>query len=615
MNSLCQLPASVVSSLISFLPQESLLALASTNFQFYDPCLRKLYQNLVIQVDPILKNDLGQGSKKRPDHIALSGTYITGFQNLFVNKNPTLNRRVHYRLVCARLRTLIQAIQVNPQLAKYIESIEVLNNVEPEVCMVVRHLLDTLAGLPNGVRRVYIENEKVRKEVGYTEFIEKFDLELVMLSEFVEIANLHSLSPRCHEVIVLNAKTRKPLPESAVSTLSEIKSLRFSNHDAFVNSMHMLWDLYKASPFLMAKLTSINLVASPEIARGLPFLDLSRIQNLEVSVGCTEFEQSLFADLEEIVWPRLKRLAIVQTSAPQESYHKYTEAWDLAAFHFVQHVVRLSPLLFYLSIRHDVPADGNIDDGFEGNYMRKVKLYTNLLPNLLASIDRHVVNLVLPTLISSLACYEQPMNTFLWNGCKCSHCEVHLGRLDDYLLHHRYYSYARDVFKDLTTVQLMRSMGEVLSDRAPYDENVGDLWLLGRPLRNVAWNFHDSKFSVPFLCLPVKNYEMDVFEDDRRERKHDKFFDAESEPNDCRFLHRERFVPDYALVVVHYLDDLIRRMINLNRGNAEDVHIGQTQDENDGYTNLRINKMVVNGIDYVFDHEINGTIFFVHSHD
>ncbi|KAM9887398.1 hypothetical protein OXX79_013665 [Metschnikowia pulcherrima] len=56
-------------------------------------------------------------------------------------------------------------------------------------------------------------------------------------------------------------------------------------------------------------------------------------------------------------------------------------------------------------------------------------------------------------------------------------------------------------------------------------------------------------------------------------------------------------------------------MINLNRGNAEDADINQVSYENDGWTNLQINKMLINGIDYNFDHEINGTIFYTNSFD
>lgn len=616
MIGLLDFPEEVLDNLLYFLPQELLLNLARTNFHFYEPCLRKLYKRLVIQTDPVIKYDQSNPNRQRRDHIELSCTTLSGFASVL------MSREAHLKMVAAKLKTIIVSLKTNPSLATYMEEIDVRGTFDRVVETELRELFSALASMPNSVHKIYIASSRLRKRLGYHEFKSFFALKSITIESSNDFADLRSRFPECQELIIANFDKFTPLHTSAVVVFERLSSLRIRNDPSVFNIFtNAVKDLYLRVPFFMKSLRTFNVVQTHETAsQAFPYIDFEILENFEISMGCNDItcnQCCLETGLSRFDAANPKRLSFIQNSIPLLNSHKYTETWDLRVFQFVKNVVENSDSLFYLSIRHNVPGDGIIDDGFEGNYLRKVKLYTFLLPNLLATIQRHVVNLVLPNLVASLACYEQPMNTFLWNGCQCAHCAKYLKKLDDFMLYHRYYSTEKGVFKDVLTTQLVRSMSEVLCDRIDNDPNLGDLFLLAKPMKDSTWNFHTSKFSAPFFCLAVKNFEMGYFEDEADERSGaaDKFFDAEDKPNDCKFLHHEKFVPNYLIVISHFLNDIIRKMINLNRGNAEDVKIGQRNDENDGFTNLRINKMLINGIDYNFDHEINGTIFYVNSYD
>lgn len=616
MDTLTDLPDLVLNNVLYFSPPELLLNLARTNFRFYEPCLRKLYKRLVIQVDPVIKFDNSYPKRQRMDHISLSCTPLTGFASV------SMKREAHLKMVAAKLKTIARSVATNHTLATYIEEIEICGTFDAQVNAELKELFAVLASIPNSIHKIYIANAKLRKQLGYHELKNLFALQTITVESSSDLIDLRARFPKCHELIIANFDDAISLPASTVVVFERLTSLKIRNDpivfDTFTSALQ---SLYNRVPFVMTKLKTVNIVQTHETAsRNFPYFDFGGISNFQVSLGCDDIkceQKCLEEGLSRYEEVNPKRLAFIQNSNAQLNSHKYTETWDLRVFQFVKNVVENFDALFYLSIRHNVPGDGIIDDGFEGNYLRKVKLYTFLLPNLLATIQKHVVNLVLPNLVASLACYEQPMNTFLWNGCQCPHCAKYLQKLDDYMLYHRYYNTEKGVFKDILTTQLVRSMSDALENRIESDPNLGDLSLLSKPMKNSTWDFHASKFSPPFFCLPVKNFEMGYFEDDGDERSGaaEKFFDAESKPNDCKFLNHEKFVPNYLIVISHFLNDIIRKMINLNRGNAEDVKIGQKNDENDGFTNLRINKMLINGIDYNFDHEINGTIFYVNSYD
>lgn len=617
-TSFTDLPPRILENILFFLPQQLLLNLALTNFHFYEPCSRHLYKNIAIQLDPVLRNTLEISERRRIDFIELAVTTIGGFVSVATTRNA------HAKLVSAKIKALTNSIEVNPQLAQYITQITVKDEFSLEITQALSILFHTLGLMKNAVLKIYIADFRLRKKLRYHDWCHRFALKSVVIDDlaYLESPGFKSLN-KIEELIIAGVGSTEHINISAVPVLELLVHLRIRDDSVIYNTViNALTDLYGKRKFFMKKLKTLNVVHTHDKHIGkLPFLNTANLSNFQISLGCDDYDncdqECLHESLNLLSFHDLKRLAVVQNGDAKHNSHKNTEKWDLIVFSFLKEVLENCSSLSFLSIRHNVPLDGIIDDGFEGNYLRKVKLYTIVLPRLLSTVQRHVVNLLLPNFVASLACYEQPMNTFLWNGCKCKHCEVYLEKLDDYLLYHRYYSPEKQVFKDIQTVQIMRTMSEVLTDRMCLDKNLGDMFSLDGPMRNTSWNFHDCKFSIPFRCLPVKTYDINDMEDDAEEAREGKeqYFDAEDKPNDCMFLKKEQFFPNYLIVISHFLDDLIRKMINLNRGDAEDADINQVNYENDGWTSLQINKMLINGIDYNFDHEINGTIFYTNTYD
>lgn len=604
---LAELPPLVLASILHFLPQHLLLNLALTNFVFYEPCLKQLYRRINIQLGSVLRNDRPASPHQRLDFLELCVTTVCGFRDV------ALRSDAHGRLVAAKLHTLTRSLLVNPTLAGYIEQVLVLGPMHECVRVELEAFLKVLVHWNIPLHSVYISDPNLRYALRHLWTC--FPLSSVVVDSGLLFTSFSLRKYTLQEIVVAEFPKDLPVDGALVPVLENIRSLKISSApQVYLRFLAYLSTLFRAKPFVMKNLRTFTMVVSHHLWQ-LPFLPTAGLENLQLSLGCEDPTcgmQCLTSALGNLQLHKLKRLSVIEMAHAGPPSHKISEQWDLIVFDFIKSVVQSCPSLFYLSIRHNVPADGIIDDGFEGNYLRKVKLYTNVLPSILGQIKNHIVNLVLPQLVSVLACYEQAMNTFLWNGCKCDHCSVILDKLDEYLLYHRYFSPEKHVFKDMQTVQLVRTMGEVLSERLSHDQNLGDLFLLETPMKNVGWDFHSNKIALPFRCLPMKTYEMAEMEDDTAEEP---FFDAEDTENDCKFLRRESFMPQYPIVVSHYLDDLIRRMINLNRGDAEDADINRASYENDGFTNLRINKMVINGIDFNFDHEPNGTIFFTNSYD
>lgn len=300
----------------------------------------------------------------------------------------------------------------------------------------------------------------------------------------------------------------------------------------------------------------------------------------------------------------LKKIALVQNTESNIDTHKFNEIWDIKIIGLLQDFNTRN--LKYLSIRHKPCENGVFLDGMEGNYLQRINLYTNTLPNV---IDSTKATLVLPNFMKSLACYEQPMNNLLWNGCKCEHCTIYLGDLDEFLMCHKYYNFGFHQFKDLISCNLFVTIGEWLSRRL-YDPNLSDLEYLKYPLNENTWNFHDNTFSVPFKCLNHKNYEECEFEG---EEEVDIFYDANSEFEPCKF--NERLFRPVGKAISHYINDLIIKIVDLNRGNAEDIELDNFKDLNDGMTTEKFSKIIINGICYNLDKELNGTNFFQNVYD
>ncbi|RKP30416.1 hypothetical protein METBISCDRAFT_16341 [Metschnikowia bicuspidata] len=617
MSTLQTLPPNMLDRILWFLPQKLLISLALTNYHFYKTCLRQLYRNIVVQTNPVLSSLPLFGTKQNADFIDLSKTTIFGFSL------PSRLAAAHTKMVSAKLRTLINSIRVNQNLALYMETIQIRDALTDQIVALVEQLLELLVSVPNSISKLYIADQSLRARLNYHTLKCKFSLKSLTIDDLGQLNELGSQLPNLSELIVAETGSTQHIVPAAIPTLKKLRTLLIRDElEVYAVFSGALWELYKQSPFVLDQLRTLNVVHDHNNwTHGFPYVDFGNLMNFQISLGCNQMhscnQECLELGLMRFAFGALKRLAIIQNTDTKYNNHTNTEKWDLIVFSFIETIVQTSPSLISLSIRHNVPPDGIIDDGLEGLYLRKVKLYTHILPGLLASIKSHLVNLVLPNFMASLACYEQAMNTLLWNGCKCEVCSTYLKRLDTYILYHRFYNREKEVFKDVQTTQLIRCMSEVLADRMEYDHNVGDLFQLFRPMQSTTWNFHNNKFTIPFRCLPAKTYEIDEMEDELQEisEGQEKYFDASESTNDCQFLYREQFYPYYTTVIAHYIDEIVRKMVNLNRGDAEDVEMARKGDIYDGYTEMLVKKMIINGMTYTFDHELNGTICFTNLYD
>lgn len=584
-------PPAVISTIVDLLPQDGVINLALTNFAFYHVCLRKLYRRLSIQNDPVLNSRL-HNNRNRFDFVDSTETAIYGLNDTLVP------REGHQKMLEARLRALVLSLSINRELLTYVEEIYIEGGHSRGVEAAIAELLAMFEGL--GLRKVYIADGALRQRLDYKGVVGRTHLSLVIVDSKEMWRGL-----RGDEEEVVLAWDSPFVGDVAITPRKVV--IPPSNYSAVTET---LAQMHRHSPFTWRPHT-LTLCHGHGSVHPLPWLDPSQLKVLQVTAGCHDKTcclECIDVFLHSLGPLRLSALHIVQTG---QWNHAFNEKWDIVVLNFIKQVVDASDLQT-LSVRHLVVADGICDDGFEGNYLRRVKLWGQILPNFLANC-RHKINLYLPNLLSTLSVYEQAMNNLLWNGCKCGHCTQMLLVMDEFLMYHKYYHLSKHIHKDLVTTQLIRTVAEVLSRRLVGDDVSGDLQI-GRPLRNIEWDYHRNWFSIPFKCLNYKNYEEAEFEDERDPHDEELYFDAEDGPNDCKCYHVQ-FYPDTTISMAHYVNDIVLKMINLNRGNAEDVEIGGIDDENDGTVSFRVNKLVVSGLVYTFDNEANGTAFYVNEFD
>ncbi|KAK6458476.1 uncharacterized protein RJT20DRAFT_32073 [Scheffersomyces xylosifermentans] len=608
--SLLDLPKAVRKNIILFLPQQELINLATTNYELYEPCMQQLYKRIVVQADPVLTND---PKGRNNDFLDGNLTVIYGFRhNSKSGKVYTLETQL--KLVNARLAVLNQSVSINPALLEYIQEISIISengqfNAHDDIKKNIQALANHLDG--HSINKFFIGDAQLRAQID----LSKLSLRSVVIdsaSQF-EAANLHS----CVELLValdttkdFNVQKFKSLElESLILPDDEIKYWEFVDNILFANDIQL-----KVSTFKL--LFSKDLSKNTKLSKCIYW---PHIHNLEILLGHENEDQDFVIDLLNLIplehCIHLQKLSIVQLGI--YTTHKSNEAFDINVFTFIDNLVQIQSQsltksrLNYISIKHNLPATANFPDGFEGNYLRRYKSFGDLLPKLLVSKtdeEQPKINLFLPNVFQTLACYDQPMNTMLWNGCKCPHCEDYLGKLDDFLMYHKYYNSELKSYKDLNSSLIMFTIGEFLNSRFNNHDLLTGLSYLHYPLSNRLWNFHDSALSIPFRCYDVQIIDQGEFDEEVEEEA---ALNISETLAHCKY-NAAVYNRNIPLSISHYLDDLVLKLINLNRGDAEAFELGT--DFRDGGDSedlkLNINKLVLNGISYNLDRELNGTHFF-----
>lgn len=629
------LPTLVLSKIVSFTTQDDTLELSRTNFKFYEPCSKKLYKRLWIQDNPLQAHRDEHSHRDRGRNFNASAvTVISGFQNVSVAK------KYQHKLINSRIQILIQSLLVNRQLIDYIEELTVQGfsvGADVEISTTLGELFQVIRQSLS-LTRVCIEDQTVRQVFygGYGALPRtlrnlnvvgvatgSIDWENCPTVDEMTIDDPRKLLSIPHEKLLLlhnlQVRSRHPRKEQSGNQTTPFHAIC---NDNVYNVSEAEAATIKQYVKVLPRLTSIGVCfdhsngdvggdVDEYVHRAHEIINIinwCKVRSLTIEIGCENVHcnQTCISRILDHISIMLVSGALLKLTHLSFKHlkefgtwgtHEDDVKWDLAIFGFLATIFKLNQQsttisLQKLTIVNDGAYNGVYPDGMEGNYLRRVELYTRTLPSLLVS-NSIPIKLSLPTLFTTLANYEQPMNNILWNGCKCAHCLEHLPNLDEYLMTHKYYSNSEKCWKDLTTCQLMVAIGDQLSKRFIEGEDF---------YAKTHWDLHKNRFGLPFLCLQHKTIDEGEFENEDLE-----FFDAVEElTGECSIAKRTSF-SDISICISHYLKDMLLKMLNLNRGNAEGFELGGDF-ENDGGSSKQIfHEIEINGILFSTGEELNGT--------
>lgn len=620
-----ELPSYLLSSVISFLPQQDVVSLSQTCSKLYEPCTHKLYRNIVIQRNPLLKEKNVRGRLFRLSRC----TVIAGSNNL------ELPEALHLKLITERILALTQSLQSSGKLSDQIEEITIHGIIENHaLCTVlaeflkvarsmkkittfhaedesVRKMFFNGGALPEGVSNFYVDDASFQfersmhvKELivsGNGVEIPTAVLEQLESLLLIETASIYkeALDQDClHGVKRISAHQAQNILKDAGES-NAVAFCRNAPHGSLPSLKHMKVQAYH----------SLHHDAEVDFLPLVQKIPWNSLRTIDLSIGCdnTLCKQKCVGELldyislkmisSNITCLKLLILSHCKVHADYNQTHDFDVQWDLAIFGFLttlMYTKRYS--MSHLVIKNKAARSAVYSDGVEGNYHKRIHLYTKTLQNLVAH-NLRPIQLELPTFFTTLANYEQPMNNMLWNGCKCTHCSHTLGVLDELLMTHKYIT---SVWKDLTTCQLMTAIGDRLYERT-INSSGG--------LTAVDWDLHENRFGLPFLCLHHKTFEEGEFENEgiyEEEASEDEaFFDTEDMQVECPLKNEIKF-SDVTLSISHYVTDILLRMLNLNRGDAEGIDL--CGEENDGGSGDQLfSEITISGIQFAVGRESNGT--------
>ncbi|CUM64230.1 uncharacterized protein PRCAT00001824001 [Priceomyces carsonii] len=592
MLDLLNLPKSVLFDITQFLNQQDAINLSLTNYAFYESSIAKIYSKITIQKEPIL---VGSRKNRCNDYLDSTQTVIYGLKN-------TPSEQNQLKMMNARIRALMQSLSINTSLKDLVKEISIFGELH-QIRSSIRDLLKLFAG--RNLNKVFVSSYSLRQYLK----LELNDIKsnTIIVDEAYDI--IKSVGKPSHLILPLRENGGVKLYSDLKLQGYNIKSILVNGNNSaywkFIDSFLRMNIRYSLTTFRLYYEHGTEL---KKVSSILQAININSLENLELYIGCNErnCKQDCLIDLFEVILehnPRcLKRLSITQCVVYSD--HQLNELFDFNVIDFLSDLCRTRTLKL-LSIKHKLPNDCLFVDGLEGNFLRRERMYSELLSS---KLSQKVFNLILPNLMMSFACYEQEMNTLLYNGCKCDHCVKHLELIDEFLFHHKYYNFKLHSFRDMTANQVIFTLSSYLSQRLVDDDLLTSFNALSFPMRKVEWNFHDNALRVPFRCLG-----WDVTDEGDFDAEQDLFFDAGDKILTCRFCSALDFNKNYGIVICHFLNGIVLAISDLNRGDAEDMVIGDRL--TDGMSPLPFRKILINGVDYNLDKERNGTNFFTNVYD
>ncbi|KAK6465963.1 hypothetical protein DFJ63DRAFT_311043 [Scheffersomyces coipomensis] len=617
MVGLIDIPLSIKREIIQYLPQQSLLNLSLTNYEFYEPCIQQLYKHILIQYDPIVKSNVNE---RLTDFVDSNQSVIYALNHDLDDGKVFEDHETRLKLINLRLSILIESLKFNTKLIENIQEVSIIGNKFADNIVFLNHIQELVYLFEENqisLDKFFISDHNLRSSFD----LSKLNLKTRVIDSSTVVQDI--IDVELTEELVVESVPDGPYTSIPLYASSQLTSLILPND--YESYWTFVEKVIYPNPQLLSSLKSFKFYFNyQDITQNIKLITLvnwTKIECLEVWIGGPNNDEDVLSFIKLIPADRcqkIRKLSMVQSF--DYSTHKSNEVFDLAIFSFIKSVVSN---LHYLSIEHSIPLFGDFEDGFEGNHLRILKLYDSILPGILSS-SKYKVDLYLTNFFTSLASYEQSMNTLLWNGCKCSQCHVTLGLIDDFLMYHKYYSIPLKRYRDLNSSNIFNIVATKLSSRMiGKDEVFSNLNLGHYPLRQVSWDFHNLSglHEIPIKCYSTKLVDHGEFDGE----------DAINDQSDsyrCK-INSYHYLKGVPISISHSLDSLIGTILNLNRGNAEkrfdeDLNEHKTTNyEAEGYEayilndggdselmRLNINRISINGIIYTLDKELNGTHYF-----
>lgn len=542
MVSFAELPDDVLETVISFLPQQSKVNLAYTEYKFYALVLPKLYQNILIRysmpLEPPQKSSEATQAPATGVFLSSTATVIGGSTNDLYSKKQKLE------FLKLRQEVLLQSLTINESLLSYIESFTVIDDIndqeddeehlfEGEVFDI--DLIKLIKKNCQNLQKYNIFCQISELNLADDELETKVNLQSLTLTNLNQLCIVSECCPNIKEIILnldkgFNQTDIKKIDKrKVVSVMSKLDSLILSYDEfqsyffvrfllsclesTFTSTPQKKFDLKRLRMVNYHGFNNVNIECQDSL---LEFffsrVNFSALKQLEMVVGCDELVcncllERFFDPLEALQHDKkrgplaLEKLSIVQKTIHKD--HNYTEKFDFLVTNFITASSDMFvDSLKFLAVTHSPPIDGNILNetdqkndllitGFEGNYIKRKRMWYRVLPAL-----HGVETLVMPNFIQSCSCYEQVMSDMLWNGCKCPHCTDYLPLFDKFIMGHKYYNKNNGRHLDILTTNFFAISSFKLSSRLiPTRALVTGLTEFGAselPPNRVTFNFHDA---------------------------------------------------------------------------------------------------------------------------
>lgn len=462
---LSDLPIPILSDILTFLPQSDVVSTALSCKKLHSVSLERLYKRICIRKDPVYHSDLW--------YIDCSWTTVSGYRAL--HKREDQNDYI----IHLKLDNLIRTLQ-NTTYGSLIQQVVFLDEVF--------HFEDSYEQLRQLVsilkeKAINIEVLDAPESIlGATSILSLTNIVTDDIDKITNTNHLQSLTIKLHS----NSEERVPKSLRSFESLKEL--ILVDEESASLRILKILSEV--GLPKLKLEKLAFNHVHGLHdyntVLRNLTTtfieecVDLASLEELEMAIGCEEKNCDCLDTFLDDLAPKLTRLK--KLSVQEKTFHRdhyLSEKWDVNINRFL---LNLGSDLKFLSIRHNPPRDGKLENNVEGNYVRRRKLYEKVLPTL-----KSLEILACPTLLQTCACYEILVSDLLWNGCECDYCKEVLELFDAYLMNHQYYDEEDADFRDVIAPRLFGIAGVELLSRLKIKS---DLDVLKFGPGETHWDFH-----------------------------------------------------------------------------------------------------------------------------